>query len=250
MGQIFAIGGGEIGYDGAPIETTEIDEEIIRASGKKKPRLLFIPTASGDAESYCTQIEHHFGERLGCSVKHLRLTRRPSSEVIERLIKAADIVYVGGGDTRKMMIIWRRFGVDKLPIKAYEEGTVLSGLSAGAICWFEAGSSDTFKAKDPSQPYVIVDGLGLIEKAMATPHFDTEQGRPESQKQLLKDKQLLGLGIDECAALEINDNSYRILSSKKSSKVTKSFWKNGKYCSQILKNGEYTSIDNLYDVGV
>ena len=73
MGKIVALGGGEIGRPGYPIETTAIDEEIIRLSGKNKPRLLFIPTASRDSEIYIETLQKHFGERLGCKIDVLRL---------------------------------------------------------------------------------------------------------------------------------------------------------------------------------
>lgn len=139
MKHIVAIGGGEIGRPGYPIETTAIDKQIISASGKMNPNVLFVPTASTDSSGYCEVFRQHYGKRLGCTVTVLNLYSEPTEAAIEQEIDNADIIYVGGGNTLKMMTLWRRMGVDKLLANAYENGTVLCGLSAGAICWFEAG---------------------------------------------------------------------------------------------------------------
>src|ERR1700691_176496 len=127
---IVAIGGGDIRTRG----TAAIDREIIRLSNKKIPRLLFIPTASSDSEMYWKHVDEYFGGFLKCKTDVLFLIReQPSREQIRKKIQSADIVYVGGGNTLLMMRVWRRLGVDKLLKAAYERGTVLSGISAGAI---------------------------------------------------------------------------------------------------------------------
>lgn len=247
MGKIFAIGGGEIGYQGAPIETTAIDKEIIKTSGKKNPRLLFLPTASEDSEDYCKQIEIHFGGRLGCDVDHLLLSISPTHAEMREKVEAADIIYVGGGDTMMMMGKWRENRLDSLLMQSYSNGTILAGLSAGAICWFKYGSSDSLKVKDPTQPYIVVEGLGL-QNGLITPHFDVEDGRPESQKELLRELDVVGIGIDECAALEINDDRFRIITAKDSKGVTKSFWVGGRYHFHTLPPGEYGNLVDLNSI--
>jgi dipeptidase E len=131
---IVAIGGGEIRTRG----TVAIDREIIRLSNKKSPKLLFIPTASSDSEIYWQAVQEYFGKFLKCRTDVLFLIKeRPSKEQIRRKISTADIIYVGGGNTLMMMRLWRRLGVDKLLVSAYENGTVLSGTvrarSAGSI---------------------------------------------------------------------------------------------------------------------
>jgi len=138
MKKLVAIGGGHIGRLGA-VSTTPIDREIIRLAGKKNPRLLFVPTASDDSEPYCEIAKKYFGG-LGCAVSVLYLVReKPALKEIRKKIFDSDIVYVGGGDTLKMMRIWRKLGVDKVLKLAYQKGVVLSGKSAGAICWFDSG---------------------------------------------------------------------------------------------------------------
>src|SRR5438046_671605 len=104
---IVAIGGGKIRTRG----TAPIDREIIRLSNKKNPRLLFIPTASSDAELYWRRVQEYFGGYLKCKTDVLFLIQeRPSKSEIRKKILSADIVYVGGGNTLKMMRLWRRLG--------------------------------------------------------------------------------------------------------------------------------------------
>src|SRR5580692_2237924 len=167
---IVAIGGGQIRTRG----TAGIDREIIRLSGKKNPRLLFIPTASSDSEIYWKRVQGYFGDFLKCKTDVLFLIRdQPSRERIQRKIAWADLVYVGGGNTLQMMRIWRRLGVDELLLSAYQNGTVLSGISAGAICWFDSGHSDSMSFYNPEKwEYIKVRGLGLIHGVMC-PHYNS-----------------------------------------------------------------------------
>src|SRR3989338_5960150 len=98
--KIVAIGGGEIGRPGYPVETTKIDKEIIALTGKTNPRLLFIPTASSDSELYYETVKKHFGKTLGCKTDVLYLINKDlSKKEIEQTIFGADIIYVGGGNT-------------------------------------------------------------------------------------------------------------------------------------------------------
>jgi dipeptidase E len=107
LGKIVAIGGGEMKLG----ETTEIDREIIRLTGKTYPRLLFLPTASNDAVTYYDSVKQHFGKELGCQTDVLYLINdTPSLKEIEKKILGADAVYVGGGNTEKMMRVWRKRG--------------------------------------------------------------------------------------------------------------------------------------------
>jgi len=146
MKKIVAIGGGEIGRPEHSIETLKIDREIIRLSGKKQPKFLFIPTASIDAGDYVKVVNSYFGKKLGCAIDVLYLVNRKTSyQEIKNKILNSDIIYVGGGNTLKMLKLWRKLGVDKILAVAYKKGIVLSGVSAGAICWFKYGHSDSEK---------------------------------------------------------------------------------------------------------
>ncbi len=104
MKKIVAIGGGEIGSPGCPVETIKIDKEIIRLTGKKRPRVIFIPTASSDSDGYFETTQKHFGKRLGCKVDVLRVIKEKLSHAeIEKKVMSSDIVYIGGGNTLKMI---------------------------------------------------------------------------------------------------------------------------------------------------
>lgn len=165
MHAIVAIGGGEIGLG----QTRPIDEYIVSLSDKLSPRLLFLPTASHDSPSYIRTVEQSF-RALGCQVDALGLWHTDASnEAIRRRILESDIVYVGGGDTDAMMSLWRERGVDLALREAWEKGVVLSGLSAGAICWFRRGLTD--REVDGCVQPAWCDGLGLIPYCVG-PHYD------------------------------------------------------------------------------
>ncbi len=205
---IVAIGGGDIRRRG----TIPIDREIIRLSGRKHPRLLFIPTASSDSERYWKHVQAYFGNLLKCRTDVLSLIKeRPPLDRVRRKILSADIVYVGGGNTLKMMRLWRRLGVDRLLKIAYEKGTVLCGISAGSICWFESGHSDSMSFYNPRKwKYINVRGLGLI-KCVHCPHYNGRtRGVPRRQQFREMIRKIGGNGIaieDNCAIEFLNGKS-------------------------------------------
>jgi len=235
MKKIIAIGGGEIGRPGYPVETTQIDKEIINLTGKKNPRLLFVPTASADSELYFETVKKHFGKTLGCKTDVLYLINKNlSKKEIEQKIFASDIIYVGGGNTLKMMRVWRKYGVDKILKQAYERGVVLSGLSAGSICWFRWGNSDSRKSINPKADLIKVSGLNLIN-ALHCPHYDFEKDRKLDLKKMMRKTAGISIAIDNCCAIEIVDDKYRIICSKKSANAYKVYWKSNKYYEEVIK---------------
>ncbi len=126
--KIVAIGGGEIRTAG----TLAIDLVIIRLSNKKNPSFLFIPTASSDNEAYWNHIDHYYGKKLGCKTEVLYLLKsRADINSSHQKILAADIIYVGGSNTLKMMNLWRKLGVDKWLKSAWERGVVCAGSARG-----------------------------------------------------------------------------------------------------------------------
>jgi dipeptidase E len=216
VARIVAIGGGEMGRPGFPVETTLLDDEVVRRARPRRPLVVFLPTASADEPEYVTVVHEHYGGRLGCRVEPLLLYDRAlSPATIASTIAAADIVYVGGGNTLRMMKLWRRRGVDRLLAAAAAAGTVLAGVSAGAICWCARGVSDSrsFAATGDDWPYIGVRGLGLVDVLLG-PHHDAEPGRPEALVRLARVNGLVGLGLDDCAALEVVDDRYRILACR------------------------------------
>lgn len=224
MGIIVAIGGGEMGRtkvlsDGTiktyPIETLSIDQKVVELANKKNPNLLFLGTALSDRQSYIDIIEQYYGKKLGCNVLSLNLVKdSPSHQIIQEKIRNADIVYVGSGDTRKMLQIWKQYGVDQLLYQAYNRGCVMAGISAGAICWFEFyDNMDYIEAENV--PLGLLPGLGFTS-GFAVPHYDLlETTERNKLKKLLNTHKISGWGIDECSALIINNGVYSTLSSKK-----------------------------------
>ncbi|MGC8590467.1 peptidase E [Athalassotoga sp.] len=209
MGHIVAIGGGEI----SQFETLEIDKSIVEITGKVRPTALFIPTASGEPSEYCQTFEEVYGKRLGCKTDVLFLTTKAvNHDEIEDKIFSADLVYVGGGDTRMMMNVWKEKGIDKLLSERYKKGLVLSGLSAGAICWFKYGFSDSERFSNSDQwKYIVVEGLNLVD-GIFCPHLNEENRRPEFKK-FMMDFSDTGFGIENKCAMEIEDDEFRIISA-------------------------------------
>ncbi len=245
MGKIVAVGGGDL-RDAA---TRAIDQRIIKLTGKKRPQALFIPTASGDAVDYYHSFRAEYGQQLGCTTDVLYLIlpqERPDSAAIAAKIAAADLIYVGGGNTLRMMKLWRRLGVDALLTAAYERGTVLSGISAGAICWFTGGLSDSrsFASTDEDWSYIRVRGLGLVN-ALFCPHVDAEN-RLEPFEQLMQKHRLIGLGCDDCCALEIVDGRYRFMAARVGARGYRVRRKLGRVVSEAIEPADgFQSLDDL-----
>lgn len=246
MKKIVTIGGGEIGRPGYPAETTKIDRELIRLTGKKSPTVLFIPTASSDSEGYYQAVKKHFGKKLGCKTDVLWLIKEKSSrKVIQEKIMSADIVYVGGGNTQKMLRIWKLSGVDKVLKKALGQGIILSGLSAGSICWFRGGASDSRKFNNPNADLIKITGLGFIP-ALHSPHYDVEKDRRLGLKKIMKKTSGIAIAIDNCCAVEFIDDKYRVIASKPKAMAYKVYWKAGKYHEEILpKIKEFRPVSEL-----
>ncbi|MCL2017240.1 MAG: Type 1 glutamine amidotransferase-like domain-containing protein [Alphaproteobacteria bacterium] len=221
MTRIFALGGGEIGRqkvmpDGSvkqyPVETLSIDTEIIKTTGKTNPILLFIGTASNESDSYSKAVLDHFGGRLGCTITELKLLNElPRKEQITQKINDADIIYVGGGDTKLMLDTWKKHGVDKMLVDAWKSGKILSGLSAGAICWFDYYDNEEYIDGDMAKLDVL-PGLGLIS-GFAGVHWDTMSDEyKEAVAKLLARKKIKGWAIDNSAAILENNGKISILS--------------------------------------
>jgi dipeptidase E len=212
MIHIFAIGGGELGW----YETYALDRQLVESLGVECPRVLFFPTASGDPTSYIHTFREVYQGRLGCQVESLELVAgSPSGAEIEEKIEAADLVYVGGGNTSLLLRTWRSYGVDQLLQRAAERGTTLSGLSAGAICWFQWAHSHADLSPHPvhlgAGRYL---GLELLPGTCA-PHFAQQIWRWQTLRTLLHREGGLGIGLDDNMALEVRGSEYRILAAQK-----------------------------------
>lgn len=134
-----------------------------------------------------------------------------------------------------MINLWRKTGFDKILYEAWNSGKVICGISAGAICWFNFGNSDS------EEELTCLDCLNWVD-FYVTPHAD-EEGRVESSIQHLKDKKVVGILLSNCCALEIVDNNYKIIKSDKNAFAYIAFWKNNKFFKNEM--AEYGVLDDL-----
>lgn len=252
MGKIVAIGGGEIGRpkDGGgfyPIETLQIDKETIKLTNKRHPKLLFLPTASKDSRGYFEVIKKYFGKKLGCQcdVLYLINCKLKAREIRNKLLNS-DIIYVGGGNTLNMLNVWKDTGADKILEKAYKKGIVLSGVSAGAICWFRYGNSD-------SRPKIGKKNYGLIRvrclnflPLAISPHHTREINRKKAFINIMKRTPGVGIALEDCSALEIINDKYRIISSNKIANAYKVYsYKKGVTYEKLAKSNEFRPLSEL-----
>jgi len=190
---IVALGGG--GFSMTP-RNHRLDDYILSLTGKRRPRVLFLPTASGDSTEYRARFQRAFRGRARPSelclfrLEHER--RKPAQMILD-----SDVVYVGGGNTANMLAVWRLHGVDRALRAAWKRGVVLCGVSAGAVCWFENGLTDSFGR--PLKP--LDDGLAFLRGSMC-PHFDGERDRrPRFLAFLGAERLPSGWAADDDAAL-------------------------------------------------
>jgi dipeptidase E len=166
-GTILALGGG--GFTMSPGDPA-LDELVLELAGGACPRILFLPTAGGDAAAQIAAFYGAFGDRP-CRAQVLSLFRlRGTRTAIRDIVLEQDVVYVGGGSMRNMLAIWRAHGLDAILREAWEREVVLAGLSAGAMCWFDGGI--TMSAGPPE----VIDGLGFLRGALSV-HADAEPER-------------------------------------------------------------------------
>ena len=200
-----ALGGGGFSMDS---ENLALDRWLLSLTGKQRPRVLFVPTASGDSDNYVQRFFTAYTS-LECQPAWLPLFRRTADDV-RAAIEEADLVFVGGGNTANMLAIWRTHGVDVALRQAWESGTVMAGLSAGAICWFEQGSTDSF-----GPGLAAMDCLGWLPGSFC-PHYDGEAvRRPEFHRMVAAGELAPGLGADDgCAVLYRGTQRVEIVSSR------------------------------------
>jgi dipeptidase E len=197
MRQIIAMGGG--GFSMEP-GNLALDRYILSCAAKDSPRVCFVPTASGDADGNTLNFYKAFST-LSCVPSYLSLFNLPSAD-LECYVMDKDVIYVGGGNTRSLLALWREWGLDGIFRRAYEAGVVLAGISAGANCWFEQCTTDSI----PGQISVL-NCTGLLPGSF-TPHYDGEaERRPALSRLLLDNKILPGLAADNSAAAHFIDGA-------------------------------------------
>lgn len=216
--KLVAIGGGKIPKwsfttkDDKEIEyeTKEIDQEIVRLSGKVKPRFLFIGTASRDNEIYYEAIKEIY-EGLGAVVQQLSLeefnemheTKEEFINRIREIILSADIIYIGGGNTKHMIEVWKDFYIENILKEVLADGSVLAGFSAGSYIMFKCN-------------YELIEGMNLISMVNIVHYDEKSDEKKLAFKNTVLEKGIPGIALDNGIALEVIDDSVRIIKAIKS----------------------------------
>jgi peptidase E len=204
-GHIVALGGG--GFSMEP-ENPLLDDFILSLSRRQPARVCFVPTASADSATYIARFYRAFASRAIATdlttFDSMSLARHPRrTDDLAAFVREQDVFYVGGGNTVNLLAIWRAHGLDALLRSAWRRGAVLSGISAGMLCWFEGGLTDSF-----GDLRSFDDGLGLI-KGIACPHYDGEIGRKEAFRKLVASDRRVGWAADDSVALHFEGRRFK-----------------------------------------
>jgi dipeptidase E len=202
--QIIPIGGGGFYRDS---ENLELEKYIIGQSGAERPRVAFVPTASGEPDHYVASFYAAF-LKLGCQPSVLTFFKRTPE--LRSFLLNQDVIYVGGGNTKSLLAVWRDWGVTEILREAWEAGIVLTGVSAGAICWFEQGVTDSFS--DGLRP---LDCLGFLPGSCC-PHYDGEPQRRPSYHRLLASGEIsAGVAVEDWTGVHFKDSEiHKVIASK------------------------------------
>lgn len=173
QGTVVALGGG--GFSMSEDGRSPIDDHILELTGTSRPKVCFVPTASGDSVDYARRFEEAFAGRAEARVLSL-FGNAVYDYGDPRVLLDQDVVYVGGGSTANLLAVWRLHGLPAILSEAAASGTVLAGISAGMNCWFDASSTDSFGPLAP-----LADGLGFLPGS-ACPHY---LGEPERRDKYL-----------------------------------------------------------------
>ena len=209
MSDIIAIGGG--GFLAEP-RNLALEKYIVDQTGKPRPNVLMIATARGDDAEYIAKFHAAFAE-LGANTQHLPFFHRTPD--IRSLVLAQDAIFVGGGNTKSMLAVWREWGLPQILEEAHESGIVLGGQSAGAICWFEQGVTDSWA--DRLRP---LECMGFL-RGSCCPHYDGEIERRPAYHALLQGGELKpGYAIEDAVAAHFkNGRLERVVSKRAGAKA-------------------------------
>jgi peptidase E len=196
-GHIVAMGGG--GFSMEP-DNPLLDDFVLSLSPNRPANVCFIPTASADSATYLLNFYRAFSGRAIATDLTIfdssAVRRRPANTAdIAEHIAGQDILYVGGGNTANLLAVWRLHGLDRILRDAWAQGKILCGISAGMICWFENGLTDSFGELAP-----LGDGLGFL-RGSACPHYDGEKKRPSAYRKAVAAGMPAGYAADDGAAL-------------------------------------------------
>jgi peptidase E len=204
MSNVIAIGGGGFVSDPGNLA---LEKYLLDQSAKERPKVLMIATARGDDSAYVEKFHAAF-RSLGATTGDLPFFHRTPD--LRSLVLAQDVIYVGGGNTKSMLAVWRDWGLTDILREAFDAGIVLGGQSAGAICWFEQGVTDSWA--DRLRP---LDCLGFLPGSCC-PHYDGEVERRPAYHALMQQAQIRqGYAIDDRVAAHFRNGRLLQVVSKK-----------------------------------
>ena len=189
-------------------DNTFLDDYVTGLVDSDRPRVCFLPTASGDADHYIVRFYRAF-DSSRCEPSHVSLFRRDGGATdVHQHILSSDIVYVGGGSVVSLLGTWRAHGLDTTLRLAWEQGTVMCGGSAGSLCWFRSALS-AFHG-----PPQLVEGLGLLPFSNCV-HFDCERDREGAFREHLMNGMCSGYAAEDGAALHfVGEKLLRVVTSR------------------------------------
>lgn len=155
-----------------------LDDYVLRATGRERPRVCFLPSASGDADHYIVRFYQAFSADR-CEPSHISLFRRGGASGWREHLLSQDLIYVGGGSVISLLGVWQAHGIDAVMREAWERGIVLSGVSAGSLCWFAEGITGFHGTPER------YTGLGLLG-CSNTVHYESESGREDAYRLALR----------------------------------------------------------------
>ena len=218
MRKCILIGGGNTTNSLLPYETKEIDERIITETNKENPIFLFIGFASDRADSEYDHYKKIF-QNLGCKTEHLKKKNvLHNRNIVEDKISRADIIYIGGGDTLKLLETIKEYDIEPLLKNAYQNGTILVGKSAGAILLSKEGFSDSYILRGEKKTHEFINGLGFQDISIIPHYKENKQKEADLEKQIGK---RMVFGIQNGTALLIKDHKIETIESIKGNHVYK-----------------------------
>ncbi|HET7597727.1 MAG TPA: peptidase E [Burkholderiales bacterium] len=204
--QIIAIGGAALPPE---LDNLALIAYFLRQTRKRRPKVCYLGTAGGDSEAGRLRFYAGFSQ-VECRPTHLTLFARTPPD-LQAFLLEHDAIFVGGGNTRSLLAVWRDWGVDVHLRRAWERGVVLGGVSAGAICWFEEGLTDSVAG-----PLTILPGLGFLPGSCC-PHYDSERDRrPTFRRLIARGAMAPGVAADDGVALHyVGDTLAHVVSSSR-----------------------------------
>ena len=202
-------------------ENPALDLYILEQTGVTDPKVCFVPTASGDSDRYIANF-YSSHVKYPCRPSHLPFFNRTPD--LRAALLTQDVIYVGGGNTKSMLAVWQGWGMIEILREAWQQGIVLAGISAGAICWFEQGLTDSLGGR-----LTVMECMGFLSESCC-PHYDGEaERRPAFHEFLAKGEIRSGFAIDNSAAIHfVGNDLHRVVASRPDAKAYRMTRENGK----------------------